>query len=143
MRELVLALILLISPPLLWQLGSAADADQAGMALPVEAPIGADGIQRVTLTLDSYSYAPNHIIVQVGKLVELTLTSVTTITPHNFILKDPAAGLSVEQDTGAGKTVTVRFTPTQSGAFTFYCDKQLLFFKSHREKGMEGRLEVR
>ena len=24
----------------------------------------------------------------------------------------------------------------------FYCDKKLLFFKSHREKGMEGVLKV-
>jgi len=27
--------------------------------------------------------------------------------------------------------------------FAFYCDKRLLFFKSHHEKGMEGRLDVR
>lgn len=93
--------------------------------------------------MDSYSYTPNHIVVRAGKPVELTLTSVTTLTPHNFVLKEPAAGLTVEQDVRAGKTATVRFTPTQPGAFTFYCDKKLLFFASHREKGMEGRLEVR
>jgi len=73
----------------------------------------------------------------------LILTSVTTLTPHNFVLKEPAAGLTVEQDVRAGKTATARFTPTQPGVFTFYCDKKLLFFASHREKGMEGRLEVR
>jgi heme/copper-type cytochrome/quinol oxidase subunit 2 len=93
--------------------------------------------------LDSYSYSPNHLIVHAGKPVELTLTSETTITPHNFVLKEPAAGLTVEQDVGAGKSMTVRFTPAQPGTFVFYCDKKLLFFKSHREKGMEGRLEVR
>lgn len=93
--------------------------------------------------MDSYSYTPNHIIVRVGKPVELILTSVTILTPHNFVLKEPAAGLMVEQDVRAGKTLTVRFTPTQPGVFTFYCDKKLLFFASHREKGMEGRLEVR
>lgn len=104
---------------------------------------GADGVQRATLKLDSYSYTPNHLMVQAGKPVELTLASVTTLTPHNFVLNDPAAGFKVEQDVGAGKSVTVRFTPPQPGAFTFYCDKKLLFFKSHREKGMEGLLEVR
>jgi len=109
----------------------------------VELTLGADGIQRATIILDSYSYTPSHLIVQAGKPVELTLTSVTDIVPHNFLLKEPTAGLDVEQDVKAGKTVTVRFTPTQPGAFTFYCDKQLLFFKSHREKGMEGRLEAR
>ncbi|MDE3018934.1 MAG: cupredoxin domain-containing protein [Nitrospirota bacterium] len=106
---------------------------------PVILQPGADGVQRATLTLDSYSYSPDHLIVQAGKPVELTLTSVTTITPHNFIIKE----LAVEQDVGAGKTVTVRFTPMQSGTFPFYCDKKLLFLPSHREKGMEGRLEVR
>lgn len=110
---------------------------------PVEVETAPDGVQRVTITLDSYSYTPNHIVFRVGKPVELSLTSVTILTPHNFVLKEPAAGLTVEQDVGAGKTVTVRFTPTQPGILTFYCDKKLLFFASHREKGMEGRLEVR
>jgi len=106
---------------------------------PVTLQAGADGVQRGMITLDSYSYQPDHVIVQAGKPVELTLMSVTTITPHNFVLKE----LAVEQDVGAGKTVTVRFTPTQPGTFPFYCDKKLLFLPSHREKGMEGRLEVR
>jgi plastocyanin domain-containing protein len=104
---------------------------------------GQDGVQRATLTLDSYSYAPNHLVVQAGKPVDLTLISVTSITPHNFVLKEPGAGLEMDQEVGAGKTVVVRFTPTQTGMFTFYCDKKLLFFASHREKGMEGKLEVR
>jgi plastocyanin len=102
-----------------------------------------DGVQRVTMVLDSYSYSPDHIIVQAGRPVELLLTSVTTITPHNFILKDEAAGLSLDRDVGAGKNSVLRFTPLQKGTFAFYCDKKLLFFASHREKGMEGKLEVR
>jgi heme/copper-type cytochrome/quinol oxidase subunit 2 len=123
--------------------GIGALADQEKPAEPVVATLGADGIQRASLTLDSYSYAPSRLIVEAGKPVELTLTSVTLLTPHNFVLKDAAAGLAVDQDVSAGKTVTVRFTPTQPGTFTFYCDKKLLFFASHREKGMEGTLEVR
>jgi plastocyanin len=103
----------------------------------------ADGVQRAAMTLDSYAYAPNHLIVRVGKPVELTLTSVTVLTPHNFVIKEPAAGLVVDQNVSAGKSQTIRFTPEQIGVFTFYCDKKLLFFASHREKGMEGRLEVR
>jgi hypothetical protein len=39
--------------------------------------------------------------------------------------------------------VTVKFTPAVAGTFAIYCDKKLLFFKSHREKGQEGTLEVR
>jgi heme/copper-type cytochrome/quinol oxidase subunit 2 len=102
-----------------------------------------DGVQRATIILDSYSYSPNHLIVQKDKPVELTLHSVTFMTPHNFVLKEPAAGLSIEEDVPAGKDKIVRFTPTQPGTYPFICDKKLLFFKSHREKGMEGQLEVR
>jgi heme/copper-type cytochrome/quinol oxidase subunit 2 len=118
-------------------------AEPSQSRIPVKIPVAADGVQRATVTLDSYSYTPNHLIVEAGKPVELTLTSVTTITPHNFIVEDPAGGLSVEQDVSAGKTVTIIFTPTQPGIFPIYCDKRLWPLPSHRDKGMEGTLEVR
>jgi heme/copper-type cytochrome/quinol oxidase subunit 2 len=114
-------------------------ADVVHPAPPFVVAVAADGVQRATITLDSYSYTPNHVIVEAGKPVELTLTSVTTITPHNFIIKE----LSVEQDVSAGKTVIVRFTPTQAGVFPIYCDKRLWPLPSHRDKGMEGKLEVK
>ena len=120
------------------------DAGEPTLSSPaMTIPVAEDGIQRATIALDSYSYTPNHLIVEAGKPVELTLTSVTTITPHNFIIKDPAGRLSVEQDVSAGKTVTVTFIPTQPGTFPIYCDKRLWPFPSHRDKGMEGTLEVR
>jgi len=119
----------------------AAELSQAGP--PVVIPVATDGVQRATVTLDSYSYTPNHLILEAGKPVELTLTSVTIITPHNFIVKDPAGSLSIEQDVGAGKTVTITFTPPQPGLFPIYCDKRLWPLPSHRDKGMEGKLEVR
>ena len=120
-----------------------ADEAPPAPAAPVTAEAGADGVQRATITLDSYSYTPAHLIVQAGKPVELTLTSVTTIVPHNFILKDPAAGLNVEKDVSAGKTDKVTFTPTQAGTVLFYCDRRLWPMPSHREKGMEGKFEIR
>ncbi len=110
---------------------------------PMMIPVAADGVQRATVTLDSYSYSPNHLIVEAGKPVELTLTSVTTIIPHNFIIKELAGSLSVEQDVSAGKTVIIRFTPAHPGTFPIYCDKRLWPLPSHRDKGMEGTLEVR
>jgi heme/copper-type cytochrome/quinol oxidase subunit 2 len=119
----------------------AAEPSQSGPPLMV--PVSADGVQRATITLDSYSYSPNHLIVVAGKPVELTLTSVTTMIPHNFIIKDAPGGLSVEQDVSAGKTVSITFTPPQPGIFPIYCDKRLWPLPSHRDKGMEGTLEVR
>jgi plastocyanin len=111
-------------------------------AEPVAAVLGSDGIQRAAITADSYVFVPAHLIVQAGKPVELLLTSVTIITPHNFIVHDAAAGMAIDQDIGPGKSVTVTFTPTRPGTYTFYCDKKLPFFPSHRDKGMEGRLDV-
>ncbi|HZC80275.1 MAG TPA: cupredoxin domain-containing protein [Nitrospiraceae bacterium] len=119
----------------------AAEPSQSGS--PIAIPVSEDGVQRATITLDSYSYTPNHLIVEAGKPVELTLISVTTIIPHNFIIKSPTGNLSVEQDVSAGKTVTIRFTSTQPGTFPIYCDKRLWPLPSHRDKGMEGTLEVR
>ena len=130
-------LAILFSP----SVGIGADQPQVP---PLQVPVDQlDGIQRATIILHSYSYTPNHLIVQAGKPVELLLTSITTITPHNFLLKNEAAGLSIERDVGSGRTVTVQFTAKKPGTYTFYCDKKLLFFPSHQEKGMEGKLEVR
>ncbi len=119
------------------------DGGEAQPSAPFVVQPDNDGVQRATIILDSYSYSPNLLVVQRGKPVELTLTSVTFITPHNFILTDPLAGLDVDEGVGAGDTEIIRFTPTVAGTYTFYCDKKLLFFPSHREEGMEGHLEVR
>jgi heme/copper-type cytochrome/quinol oxidase subunit 2 len=122
---------------------AASAADPASMGPPFTVPVDSDGVQRTTVILDSYSYQPGHLVVEKGKPVELTLKSVTTLIPHNFIIKDPAGSLAVEQDVGAGKTALLKFTPTQSGTFPIYCDKRLWPLPSHRDKGMEGKLEVR
>jgi len=37
----------------------------------------------------------------------------------------------------------LKFTPMQPGIFPIYCDKRLWPLPSHRDKGMEGKLEVR
>ena len=114
-------------------------ADPVAPQAPFVVPLDPDGVQRATITLDSYSYTPGHLIVEAGKPVELTLTSVTTIVPHNFIIKE----VSVEHDVRAGNTAVAKFTPTQTGIFAIYCDKRLWPLPSHRDKGMEGKLEVK
>ena len=118
-------------------------AERAPMGPPFTVPTDSDGVQRTTVILDSYAYEPAHLVVEKGKPVELTLKSVTVLTPHNFIVKDPAGGFSVEQDVSAGKIALLKFTPTLSGTFPIYCDKRLWPLPSHRDKGMEGKLEVR
>lgn len=123
--------------------GGPARADTEAADAAVTATLDADGVQRASMVLDSYSYSPSHLIVQVDKPVELTLTRASSMVPHNIIIDDPESGLSIDQDVPGGKSVILSFTPTRTGRFVFYCDKSAPFSKSHREKGMEGILEVR
>ncbi|MYF25354.1 MAG: quinol oxidase [Nitrospira sp. SB0678_bin_10] len=103
----------------------------------------AEGIQRVFIILDSYEYAPARISVEAGVPIEFQLENQSFLTPHNFIIDYPAVGLQHNVSVDAGDSAMIRFLVETPGTYTFYCDKQLLFFPSHREEGMEGRLEVR
>jgi len=111
--------------------------------VPACQAVASEPIQAITLTLGDYRFTPETIEVTAGRPVRLTLTNVDTITPHNFILKEEAAGLNIDSSVSAGKTTTVEFTPTIPGSYTFYCSKKLPFMKSHQEKGMEGTLTVK
>jgi len=105
--------------------------------------VASEPTQVITLTLGDYHFTPDLIEVTAGQPVRLTLTNSDTITPHNFIMKDEAAGLNIETNVSAGKTSIIEFTPTTPGSYTFYCSKKLPFMKSHQEKGMEGTLTVK
>ena len=48
-----------------------------------------DGVQRATITMESYVFAPKDLVVQVGKPVELTLENNSFLVPHNFLLDSP------------------------------------------------------
>ncbi len=109
---------------------------------PFEVKLSEDGVQRVEVVVDSYSFDPNQIIVAVNKPVEITLKSVTKLVPHNFTLNYPEAGLSIDQDISPGEEAKITFTPTKTGNFEFHCNKKGLF-GSHLKKGMKGVLEVR
>ena len=101
-----------------------------------------DGVQRVDIKVDSYSFEPNYIIVSANKPIEITLRSVTKIIPHTFILNYPEAGLDIKQEVRPHKDATFTFTPTKVGEYEFYCGKKGLL-GNHRKKGMEGILVVK
>ncbi len=109
----------------------------------VDVPPAADGVQRAVVEADSYDFLPRHLIVRAGRPVELTFKSLTWLVPHNVVIDDPRSGLTIREEISAGDSVMIKFTPAVPGFFAIYCDKKLPFFKSHREKGMEGVLEVR
>ena len=104
------------------------------------ATVDEDGVQRVRIKAGSYYYDPNYIVVKRGIPVELVLIRESAFIPHNIVLEMP--GVSIMEELDPEEEVRVRFTPTETGKFEFYCDKKFLFFKSHREKGMWGILEV-
>lgn len=105
------------------------------------AAVDSEGVQRVEIVGGEYFYKPNHIIVKVNVPVELRVTNQSRFVPHDLIVKAPEAGMDFRIDLKREAAV-VRFTPTKAGTYPMYCDKKLLFFASHREKGMEGAIEV-
>lgn len=107
----------------------------------VVASIGTDGVQRVEIVGGSYFFDPNYVIVKVNVPVEIKVKKESGMVPHDFVLKAPEAGIDVRVDLGK-EPQTIRFTPTKAGEYPFYCAKKLLFFESHREKGMKGILKV-
>lgn len=105
------------------------------------AAIDSDDVQRVDILGGEYFFKPDHIIVKVNVPVELRVRKKSLLTPHNIIMNEPETGIVFKESFGK-KPHVIRFTPKKTGTFPFYCDKKLLFFKSHREQGMEGILEV-
>jgi len=116
-------------------------ADETEPAAPTVAAIGPDGKQHVAVLGGSSFFRPKHIVVKVNVPVELSVRREPGIVPHTFVLKIPEAGIAIDESIGTAPKVFA-FTPTAVGKFAFYCRNRLLFFKSHRDKGMEGVLEV-
>lgn len=106
-----------------------------------KAAIDKDGIQRAEITGGEYFFEPYHIIVKINVPVELTVRKKPGIVPHDIIVNAPEAGINFKEDLSKESKV-IKFTPKKTGKYPVYCSKKLLFFKSHRERGMEGLLEV-
>jgi plastocyanin len=96
----------------------------------------------IPVKMGDYRFKPDTVRVQTGETVQLELTNTDSLTPHNFTLKAEAAGLNVDTEVSAGKTEVVDITPRAPGSYKFYCNKKLIFMKSHRDRGMEGTLVV-
>jgi plastocyanin len=108
---------------------------------PYRAVIGTDGVQQVSILAGDYFFRPSHIIVKVNVPVRFVVRVERGIVPHGLVLKAPEANISIDEDLSR-ESQTFTFTPSAPGRYAFYCPKKLLFFKSHREHGMEGILEV-
>ncbi len=98
------------------------------------------GVQKVEMAAGSYFFKPNNIIVKVNTPVEMTVKKEPGAAPHDIVLHASEAGMDFNVELGTEPKV-VRFTPTKTGKYTFYCDHRFLFW-THRSRGMEGILEV-
>lgn len=108
---------------------------------PIMARLDADGVQRLSMVAGSYYFQPDRIQVRVGVPVELEVRRTTRLTPHDLVIRDARMGLDIEVDLSRAPQI-VRFTPEVTGRVVFYCAERLLFFPSHRDRGMWGVLEV-
>ena len=125
-------------------LAGCSDSDGAG------APSGE--VQRITVEMSELKYEPMRLSVKAGQPVEVTVRNVGT-SDHDFVVAGLPAkdikrvtaghgghGGGGEEIIGHAKpkqTVTVRFTPLQSGDFEIFCS-----LPGHREGGMVGMLTV-
>jgi uncharacterized cupredoxin-like copper-binding protein len=134
-RVAAIAAVLLLSSA-----GPSVQAQATGdTAVRVEAD--KDGVQRTSVLAGSYFFKPRHIVVKARMPVELSVMKEPGITPHDFVLQAPDAGIAVDAKLSSEPTKVI-FTPTRPGKYVFYCSNKLPFMASHRERGMEGVIEV-
>lgn len=115
---------------------SAAESQAQSPAVPAEG-----GEIQLRVTAGEYFFKPSRLTVKVNQLVRIVVSREAGIVPHNLVINAPSAGLNIKEDlTTEPKSIT--FTPTAVGVYAIYCDKKLPFLASHRERGMEGVLEV-
>jgi len=98
--------------------------------------------RKIVIDMESYVFFPSEITVDHGEPLTLILNNQSFLVPHNFLLDDPQGVRVLEADISSGESQTFTLTLTEPGIYSFYCEKQLFFFPSHREEGMEGRLIV-
>ena len=119
-------------------IGASARSDEL---VVYQAKADADGVQRIALIGGSYFFRPNHVVVQAGQPLEISVKIEPGIVPHSFVLES-ADGKSMA-DVSLSEEPKILRLNLPAGSYEFYCPKQLLGFKSHRERGMAGTLEAR
>ena len=106
--------------------------------------IDPDGVQRVEINAGEYFFEPNTIVMRMNMPVELLVRKTdksSGIIPHNITVKAPEAGIDFSVDLKK-EPKSIKFTPTKTGTYEFYCGKKAPLGKTHKEKGMKGTFEV-
>lgn len=115
---------------------------QAGTAAAqgVSATVDANGVQHVSIVGGSYFFRPSHVLARANQPLEIRLSVEPGLIPHHFVLKGPDGRQLADVDLST-RAQTLRLT-LAAGSYPFYCPNRLLWFESHRERGMTGVLQV-
>lgn len=108
------------------------------------ATVGPDGVQQVEIAGGEYYFEPNHIVLKKNVPVEFKVKKskdTSWFIPHDIAVHAPEAGIDFKVSLKK-EPQTVKFTPSKAGKYSFFCDKKPPFGKSHKDKGMEGVIEV-
>lgn len=97
---------------------------------PPDEPL-VEGVKRIEMKVDHFSFDPPMITVATGQDVEMTFTEVNGI--HTFSLTESKVNEKIE----AGKTIRFK-APKEPGHYSYFCN-----VGNHRELGMEGLFIVR
>ncbi len=97
--------------------------------------------QTVNLHAGSYFFKPDRVTVKANIPVVFNVSKKPGITPHDFVIDAPKAGVKVYEKLGT-EPISIWVTFTAPGEYTFYCSKKPPFLKSHRDKGMAGTIIV-
>lgn len=108
--------------------------------IPTAATLGADGVQHITIVGGSYFFRPARITARANQPLEITLSIESSVIPHRFVLDGPDGKHLA--DVPLGTNAQVIHLTLKTGDYVFYCPNRLLWFKSHRERGMAGVLQV-
>lgn len=100
-----------------------------------------DGVQHISIIGGSYFFRPDRIVVKKYMPVELSVSQEPGIAPHSIVAKAPDAGIVFDESLSSNPKI-ITFTAQVTGEYSFYCKNKLPFFPSHREKGMQGVIEV-
>lgn len=120
---------------------AAAFADAQDKTEVYTATIDKDGVQHVHLIGGSYFFKPDRIIVKKNIPVELSVSREPGMAPHSIVAYAPEAGIVFDESLDSNPKI-ITFTAKATGEYVFYCKNKLPFFPSHREKGMQGIIEV-
>lgn len=93
---------------------------------------GSPATLEVKMDASEFKFDPATITAKVGQPVRVIVTNIGALE-HTFTV----TGLGVDEKLAVGQTVTVEFTPAQSGTFELVCT-----VPGHKEAGMVGTVVV-